>query len=440
MTKSKQAKFGAIIFGDGGNHSSWRTPDITPGSSIDFEHYRSYAKAAERAMLDFLFIVDFSHTDPDAPPHLLNQFEPMTLLSALASVTSKIGLVATGSTSFIDPFTLARQFASLDMISDGRAGWNLVTSGREGAAANFSQDEHMEHDERYRRAVEHLEVVRGLWDSWEDDAFVYDVPSGVYYERAKLHTLSHKGEYFSVKGPLPIQRSKQGQPVVFQAGLSEAGRSFAASHCDVVFSSVKNFDESRSLYRELKSRAATAGRDPEAVLLLCGTYFLIGDTTEEAEALYKKIKTSVSIESALKVIGRFFGYHDFSQYPLDAPFPELGDLGDNGQRTGTSAVKKMAHDEALTLREVALRCATPRSAFIGTVETVADEVERWISEGASDGFMLYGIPDNMNLQALGKILPELTHRGLFRSEYEGSTLRSHLGLPFASNRYAGARG
>jgi FMN-dependent oxidoreductase (nitrilotriacetate monooxygenase family) len=427
------------IFGDGGNHTSWRGPSVTPGSSVDFCHYVALAQRAEMAKLDFLFIVDFSHMDPESPPHLLNQFEPMTLLGALSAVTSRIGLVATGSTSFVDPFTIARQFASLDLLSGGRAGWNLVTSGREGAALNFSATEHMPHDERYVKASEHLEVVRGLWDSWEDDAFLYDVARNIYYDREKLHVLGHSGRYFSVKGPLPIQRSPQGQPVVFQAGLSEAGLAFSAAHCDAIFSNVKEFVEAKRLYGDIKSRISAAGRDPLSVSVLAGAYFLVGESEEDAQRQYSQLQSEVSVESALKLVGRVFGYHDFSQYELDASFPDLGDLGSNGHQSSTDAIKRMAREERLTLREVALRYATPKSDFVGTAHQVADRIEQWMTEEACDGFILYGIPDMLNLNALVKVLPLLAARGLFRTEYEGTTLRSHLGLPFAENRYAAAR-
>lgn len=435
MAKQKQIKLGAIIHGVGGNVSGWRHPDALTDASVNFGFYKQQAQKAESGKFDLVFIADGLYITEKSIPHFLNRFEPITILSALASVTTHIGLVGTLSTSYSEPFNVARQFASIDMISDGRSGWNVVTSPLEGSAKNFSKAEHPSHPERYKIANEYLQVTRGLWDSWEDDAFVRDKESGVFFDPEKLHTLNHKGEYFSVQGPLNIARSRQGQPVIFQAGASEDGRAFAAKVADAIFAGHENIEDAKAYYADLKRRAVSEGRIPDEVVILPGIAPIIGRTEEEAERKYQEVANLVTIDKALDYLGRFFEHHDFSQYPLDEPFPELGDFGSNSFRSGTDKIKQTAKEQNLTLRQVALNVATPRNEFTGTAEHVADRVQAWFEENAADGFIIAaalpkGLDDFVDL-----VVPILQERGLYRTEYEGDTLRANLGIPVPANRY-----
>jgi len=431
----KKIKFGALIHGVGGNIAGWRHPEVQTDASVSFPFYKEQAKVAESGKFDLVFIADGLYITEKSIPHFLNRFEPLTLLSALAGVTNDIGLVGTLSTSYSEPFTVARQFSSLDHLSGGRAGWNLVTSPLEGSAKNFGKPDHPTHDERYKIAEEHLEVTRGLWDSWEDDAFVRDKASGVFFDPSKLHRLNHKGEYFSVQGPLNIGRSKQGQPVVFQAGSSESGKNLAAKGADAVFTGHETLEEARAFYEDVKKRAVAYGRSEDDIVILPGIAPIIGRTPEEAERKYEEIAGLVSIENALDYLGRYFEHHDFSQYPLDEPFPELGDLGSNSFRSGTDKIKKQAREQGLTLRQVALRSATPRGQFVGTPEHVANLIQQWHEERGADGFIVHaqlpsGLRDFVEL-----VVPILQERGVYRTEYEADTLRGNLGLPVPENRY-----
>ncbi|RTE10146.1 LLM class flavin-dependent oxidoreductase [Paenibacillus whitsoniae] len=435
MTKPRQIKLGAIIHGVGGNVSGWRHPDAITDASVNISFYRQQAQKAEAGKFDLVFIADGLYITEKSIPHFLNRFEPITILSALASVTTHIGLVGTVSTSYSEPFTIARQFASIDMISGGRAGWNVVTSPLEGSAKNYSKAEHPSHPERYKIANEYLEVTRGLWDSWEDDAFVRNKESGVFFDPSKLHTLNHKGEYFSVQGPLNIARSKQGQPVIFQAGASEDGRAFAAKVADAIFAGHETIDEAKAYYADIKQRAAAAGRNPDEVVILPGIAPIIGRTEEEAERKYQEVANLVTIDKALDFLGRFFEHHDFSQYPLDEPFPDLGDFGSNSFRSGTDKIKQTAKEKNLTLRQVALNVATPRGEFTGTAEYVADRVQAWFEEHAADGFIIAAaLPKGLD-DFVDYVVPILQERGLFRTEYEADTLRGNLGVPIPENRY-----
>ncbi|WP_159884599.1 LLM class flavin-dependent oxidoreductase [Paenibacillus puerhi] len=439
MGRTKQIKLGAMIHGVGGGWEDWRHPNAITDASVNFEFYKREAQTAEAAKFDFAFIADSVHITPNSSPHYLNRFEPITILSALAAVTSRIGLVGTLTVSYSEPFTVARQFASLDHISGGRAGWNVVTSWLSGSANNYSKEEHPPHEKRYRIAQEHVDVVKGLWDSWEDDAFVRDKSTGVFFDPEKLHTLNHKGEFFSVQGPLNIARSKQGQPVIFQAGTSEDGRSFAARNADAIFVGHETIEEAKLYYQDIKRRAVSFGRSADEVSILPGIHPIIGRTEEEAERKYQETVNLVSIEKAIVALGRPFNDHDFSVYPLDEPFPDLGDLGVNSQQGGSEKIKRLAKEQNLTLRQVALRFATPKGSFVGTPEKVADTIQRWVEEGASDGFIIgVGIPGGLQ-DFTELVVPILQERGLFREEYDSDTLRGHLGLAVPGNRHTLAR-
>jgi FMN-dependent oxidoreductase (nitrilotriacetate monooxygenase family) len=435
MSKKRQLKLGHMIEGAGRTWTDWRHPNAVPSASTSFQYYKQRAQLAEQGKLDFIFIADSLFITDKSSPHYLNRFEPLTLLSALAAATSQIGLVATVTASYTEPFNLARQFASLDHISQGRAGWNVVTSWLDGTAANFSKTEHLEHGERYRRADEFIHVVRGLWDSWEDDAFVYDKASGVFFDPAKLHALEHAGEFFQVRGPLNIARSAQGQPVIFQAGTSDDGRNFAARHADAIFVGHDGIEEARDYYRDVKSRAASFGRNPDALFVLPAVAPVVGSTEAEAEALWIERTNLVSIEAALRMLGRGFNDYDFTQHELDAPFPALGRDGLNSSQGAVIKITRAAREEGLTLREVALRFATPRGNFVGTPEQLADKFEHWLETAGSDGFVIGESLPGQFQRLVETVLPILRARGSFREEYEGSTFRDNLGLDVPENRY-----
>jgi FMN-dependent oxidoreductase (nitrilotriacetate monooxygenase family) len=435
----RQLKLGAILAGVGTTEGAWRHPSIPGDASIDIDWYRRQARKAEVAKFDFVFIVDSPYITADSAPHFLNRLEPLTLLSAVAGVTSRIGLVATLTTSYNEPFNVARAFASLDLISHGRAGWNVVTTGLEGAAGNYGREQHFPHEVRYRRAKEHLEVVRALWDSYEDDAFPRDRTKGVFLDKTKQHALNHKGEFFSVAGPLNISRSRQGHPVIFQAGGSEDGRNLAANSADAIFASHDSFEDAQAFYRDIKRRAVAAGRKAEDILIFPGISVIVADTDAEAQARQAARHGKLDLDKALVQLGRPFNYYDFSKHELDAPFPELGDLGINGYRSHAERIKRVAREEGLSLRQTALRFAYRHSPFVGSPETVANEIQRWFEQEAFDGVNV-GIGDGDDLEDfIGRVVPILQQRGLVQTEYKFETLRENLGLEIPQNRHTQRR-
>ncbi|ARB38116.1 LLM class flavin-dependent oxidoreductase [Bacillus subtilis] len=428
MTRSDFIQFGAMIHGVGGTTDGWRHPDVDPSASTNIEFYMKKAQTAEKGLFSFIFIADGLFISEKSIPHFLNRFEPITILSALASVTKNIGLVGTFSTSFTEPFTISRQLMSLDHISGGRAGWNLVTSPQEGAARNHSKSNLPEHTERYEIAQEHLDVVRGLWNSWEHDAFIHNKKTGQFFDPAKLHRLNHKGKYFQVEGPLNIGRSKQGEPVVFQAGSSETGRQFAAKNADAIFTHSNSLEETKAFYADVKRRAADEGRDPSSVRIFPGISPIVADTEEEAEKKYREFAELIPIENAVTYLARFFDDYDLSVYPLDEPFPDIGDVGKNAFQSTTDRIKREAKARNLTLREVAQEMAFPRPLFIGTPERVASLIETWFNAEAADGFIIGSdIPGTLDA-FVEKVIPILQERGLYRQDYRGGTLRENLGL------------
>ncbi|MBC1921751.1 LLM class flavin-dependent oxidoreductase [Listeria grayi] len=427
----KQLEFGTIIHGVGGSMDAWRHPDVDPKASTNLDFYIQRAQTAERGLFSFLFIADGLFISEKSIPHFLNRFEPITILSALALATNHIGLVGTFSTSFTEPFTLARQLASLDKISAGRAGWNLVTSPQEGAARNHSKKNLPPHSERYQIAQEHLDVVRGLWKSWENDAFTYDKESGQFFDSEKLHPLHHKGEYFQVEGPLNVSRSEQGEPVIFQAGSSETGRAFAAKNADAIFTHANSLEEAQAFYQDVKSKAAAYGHDPK---IFPGIGPIIGETAEEAEEKYQQYAELVPIEHAVTFLGRFFDDYDFTKHELDEPFPELGDIGKNAFQSTTDRIKRRSRELGQTLREVAIEAATPRPIFIGTKERVADLIEEWFVNEAADGFIISSDNPHGLTDFVDKVIPILQERGLYKTEYASNLLRENLDLPIPSDQ------
>ncbi|RQR62489.1 FMN-dependent monooxygenase [Burkholderia sp. Bp9002] len=437
MTR-RSIPFGLMLQGAGSHMNAWRHPSNPPDASINLDFVTGIARKAEAHGIAFAFVADGLYINEKSIPHFLNRFEPITVLSALAAATRKIGLAGTISTSYSEPFTVARQLASLDVISGGRAGWNVVTTPLEGTAKNFGKA-HPDHALRYEIADEYLSVVQGLWDSWDDDAFIRDRASGQFFARDRLHTLDHQGRFFQVAGPLNIQRSPQGQPVIFQAGSSDAGIGLAGKFADAVFTHSPSLDDTRAFTQRVKQSAVEHGRSADDVKVFPGIGPIVGRTAAEAEEKYQAIRDLLTIDEALAFLGRFFDHHDFAQYPLDAPFPELGDVGRNSFRSVTDRIKADAKRHGWTLRDTALAVATPRPNFIGTPEHIADELIRWIDAGAADGFILgfavqaQGVDDFFEL-----VLPVLEARGRYSRELPGHTLRDHLGLPRKASRHATA--
>lgn len=435
----KQVHFGTMIHGVGGHMSLWRHPDVNPKRSVNLEFYVQQAQLAEKGLFDAVFIADGLYINEKSLPHFLNRFEPVTILTALSMCTEKIGLVGTISTSYSEPYTVARQLASLDIISNGRAGWNVVTTPLENSALNYNKynQEHPPHAERYEIAEEYLQVVKGLWSSWEEDAFNADAEKDRFFNPAKMHTLNHKGKYFSVQGPLNIERSSQGEPVIFQAGSSPAGISFAGKDADAVFTNSVSIEVNRDLTTKLKAAAQAEGRNPEHILVFPGISPIIAESEEAAELKYREVAELISDEKALAFLGRYFDHHDFSQYDLHAPFPELGDIGRNSFQSTTDRIKRYAKEGGLTLRDVALREATPKDeGFSGTPEKIAATIIEWIEAGAADGFIITEIFPNALQDFVEKIVPILQREGYYKTEYKSSTLRGHFGLPKKMNQHA----
>lgn len=424
--------------------SAWRYPGSFPDANFNFAHLKRFAQKLEHGKFDAFFMADHLAV-MNMPMAALKRsatvtsFDPLTLLPALAAVTERIGLIATASTTYNEPYHVARKFASLDHISGGRAGWNLVTSANPQEAPNFGFDEHLAHGERYHRAREFFDVVTGLWDSWADDAFIRDVESGVYFEPSKMHVLNHVGEHLKVRGPLNIARPVQGWPVIVQAGASDAGRQIAAETAEVVFSGVNNIEAGRELYADLKRRMVAYGRNPDHLKLLPGAFIVVGDTVEEARAKKKHLDSLVHPDSGIATLSVRLG-HDASKFDLDGPLPEIPES--NASKSGQQKLIEMARRENMTVRELAQHVGGAFGVLemIGTPKTIADQMEAWLASEASDGFnvMFPYLPQGLD-DVVDRVVPELQRRGLFRRDYEGATLRENLGLPRPANRFFKAR-
>ncbi|WP_433305929.1 LLM class flavin-dependent oxidoreductase [Actinoplanes sp. CA-030573] len=442
MGTRKHLILGAVLMGVGGpgQHHTWLDPEIPGDASVDIRWYIARAQQAEAAKFDHVFIVDSQFITPDSPHHYLNRLEPLTLLSAVAVHTTNIGLVGTLTTSYNDPFNLARRLASLDLISGGRAGWNVVATGDGGTAGNYGRKEHYDYAARYGRALESVRVVQGLWDSYEDDAFPRDKARGVFFDKSKQHRLDHVGEHFNVVGPLNIQRSPQGQPVIFQAGDSDEGRDLGAAIADAIFTHAATIEQGRAFRDDLRRRAAAKGRDPENVLIVPGISPIIADTDEEAREKEQALVGGKSFDRALKELGRPFGWHDFTRYDLDAPFPELGDAGDRSFKTQAERIKKQARENGWTLRQVVQHSIdAQRSAFVGSPLTVANAIQEWFEAGAFDGINLTITAPSEFARFTDQVLPILRERGIARAGYASTTLRGNLGLPVPENVHTAAR-
>ena len=420
---SRKLSIAAFMMRYGHHVAAWRHPD-TDLATNPFKVFREQVRSAEKACLDAVFFAD-SVALTGAP-----SLEPLTLLSALAASTEKIGLIATATTTYNEPYTVARQFASLDLLSDGRAGWNLVTSDNAAEAANFGREQHVAHADRYARAREFHQVVTGLWNSWDPDAFTNDKRGALPYDPAKLHKLNHRGDHFAVAGPLNVAPSPQGRPVVVQAGGSETGRDLAAATAEVVFTAQPTLAKAQAFYRDIKDRVIAKGRKPESVKIMPGLFAVMGRTQQEADAKFAQLQSLIEPKAGLALLGRMIGNFDLSGYPLDGPLPELPETQD-GQRSRQQLLTDLAQGENLTIRQLYQRIAGGRGHFtvVGTPEQLADKMQEWFEQGAADGFnfMAPALPGGLD-DFLELVIPELQRRGLFRTSYEGSTLRSHLGL------------
>jgi alkanesulfonate monooxygenase len=441
MTTPRQLKLGAFMRPASIHTGAWRYPGAYPDANFNFAHLRHFARRLEQAKFDAFFMADHMAVlnmpmDALKRSHTVTSFEPFTLLSALSQATERLGLVATGSTTFDAPYHIARRFASLDHISGGRAGWNIVTTSNPDAALNFGLDEHMEHGERYDRAREFYDVVTGLWDSWADDAFVRDAEHGIYFDPAKMHVLGHKGEFLSVRGPLNIARPIQGWPVIVQAGASDAGRRLAAETAEAVFTAQSNLAAGRAFYADVKGRMEKIGRSRDHMKILPACFVVVGDTIEEAREKRAKLDSLVDYANAIASLSIALG-HDASKLDPDGPLPEIPES--NASKSGRQRAIDLAKREKLTVRQLAQRLGGYAGlAMVGTPTTIADEIQEWLEAEACDGFIIMFpyLPGGLD-DFVDRVVPELQRRGIFRREYEGKTLRENLGLPRPRNRFFG---
>lgn len=440
MSESKTLHLTAFMRPVSLHTGAWRFPGAYPDANFNFNHLKSFIQKLEQAKFDAFFMADHlailnMPVEALKRSHTVTSFEPFTLLSALSVVTDRIGLAATASTTYDEAYHIARRFASLDHLSNGRAAWNIVTTGNPESSKNFGREEHMEHSERYKRAREFYDVVTGLWDSFADDAFVRDQETGIFFDPEKLHVLNHEGDALKVKGPLNIARPVQGWPVIVQAGQSEPGRQLAAETAEAVFCAPPNLEAAKSLYADIKGRAVAAGRNRDHLKILPAALIVIGDTVEEAKAKRLQLDSFVHYDSAIASLSISLGT-DASGFDPDGPLPK--DLPEtNASHTSRQGVLRLAEQEGLTVRQLAQRYGGYAGlAFVGTPESVADELGTWLAEGGADGFTITFpfLPQGLD-DVTQRLVPELQRRGLFRREYEGTTLREHLGLPRPKNKF-----
>lgn len=430
----------AFLMGVGHHEAAWRHPRTDEHSVLDVGHFQQLGRIAERGKLDSVFFADGLAVGANIARNTQSVFEPITLLSSIATVTEHIGLIATASTSYNNPYTLARAFASLDHISGGRAGWNIVTSAGVDEAANFGLDGIPEHRARYARADEFVEVALRLWDSWERGSLILDPAAGQFADPDKVHPIHHDGDLFRVRGPLNVPRSPQGRPLLVQAGSSEAGKDFAARHAEAVFTAQRTLEEGRQFYSDLKARVSRFGRSPGELKILPGVVPFLGSTQAEADALECEFTELISPDYALRQLSNMIGV-DVTQHDLDAPLPPLGDVTViEGHKSRFQLVKDLAERERLTARELIGKLGGGRGhrTFAGTPEALADDIERWVSGGAADGFNIMPpyLPGGLD-DFVDHVVPILQRRGLFRTDYTGVTLRDNYGLPDVASSTAG---
>ena len=439
MAERRQLHLGAFMRPVSIHTGAWRYPGAWPDANFSFPRLVRLIQTLERGKFDAFFMADHlallnMPVEALRRSHTVTSFDPLTLLPALAAVTERIGLIATASTTYNDPYHIARKFASLDHISNGRAGWNLVTTANPDAALNFGHDEHMAHGERYKRAREFYDVVTGLWDSFADDAFIRDVESGIFWDPARMHVLNHEGPELSVRGPLNVARPVQGWPVIVQAGASEAGRQIGAETAEMIFAAGGPIADAQAFYADVKGRAAAIGRNPDHIKILPGALVVVGGTDEEARAKGAHLDSLVHYESAIGSLSSILGV-DAGAFDPDAPLPEIPET--ESSKSGRERAINIARRENLTVRQLAQRIGGyAGAALVGTPATIADQMEEWLETRACDGFniMFPYVPGGLD-DFVEQVVPELQRRELFRKEYEGTTLREHLGLPRPENRF-----
>jgi len=439
MTQKRRLHLGAFMRPVSIHTAWWRYPGGAPDANFNLKHLVSFAQTLERGRFDAFFMADHLAVlnmpiDALKRSATVTSFDPLTLLPALSMVTDHLGLIATASTTFETPYLIARRFASLDHISGGRAGLNLVTTSNPDAALNFGMTDQMEHGERYRRAREFYNVVTGLWDSWADDAFIRDMESGDFFDPTKLHTLDHKGEFFNVRGPLNIARPVQGWPLIVQAGASDAGRQLAAETAEMVFTSASRLEDAQAIYRDIKGRMAALGRDPDGMKIMPAGLVLVADSVDEAQERRAQLDSFVNEDSAMAALSIALG-HDASQFDPDAPLPDVPES--NQSKSGRERAIALGQRENLTVRQLAQRLGGySGNSFVGTAQTIADEMEAWFEAEACDGFtvMFPYLPAGLD-DFVDKVVPELQRRELLRRDYDGPTLRENLGLSRPDNQF-----
>ncbi|NML43246.1 LLM class flavin-dependent oxidoreductase [Ramlibacter sp. G-1-2-2] len=439
----RKMRLGAFIMATGHHVAAWRHPGSQADSGTNIDHYIEVAQTAERGLFDQVFVADSPGLQYKGDDEALRRqgrvsyFEPVTLWAALAAVTKHIGFVATASTTYEDPYLLARKFASLDHISKGRAAWNVVTTSADNVHGNFGLEAHPDPAVRYERAHEFVDVVKGLWDSYDDDAFLRDQASGVYFDPQKLHALNHVGKHFRVKGPLNIGRPPQGHPVIVQAGSSEDGKELAAATAEAIFAAWTSLGEAQAFYRDVKGRMAKYGRRPEQLLVLPGISPVIGRTEDEAKAKWAELQGLIHPAVGLNTLASFWPIAELRRFELDAPPPWYPEPP-KGINSRAHVVIELARREKFTVRQLYEYLAGARGHWVvvGTPQTIADRMQEWFENGAADGFNVMPpvLPQSLN-EFVELVVPELQRRGLFRTAYEGRTLRENLGLERPASRY-----
>ncbi len=429
-----QMKLGVSMRGLGYFVSAWRHPDVPADGQMRLDHYVDVTRTAERGLFDMAFLADgVAVRERDDPPGSLCRtnnivdFEPLTLLAALAPQTRNVGLVATASTTYNEPYHIARKFASLDHLSGGRIGWNVVTSWTDQEAQNFGQAHGLPKEVRYDRAREFVQVVLGLWETWEADAFVRDKQSGLFFDPAKLHVLNHKGKYFQVRGPLNVARSPQGRPIIIQAGASDAGRELAAATADVIYAAQPEIEGAQEYYSDVKGRAEKYGRSPNDIKIMPGLLPIMGSSEAEAQDIYHGLQKLIDPMVGLSLLTTHMG--DLSGYPVDGPVPDQPEKATMSRGT---LMYRIAKERGMTIRQLYEMVAIGRAhrVVIGTPLQVVDAMEDWFRNGAADGFNVLPalMPQGLR-DFVAQVVPELQRRGLFRQSYEGRTMRENLGLP-----------
>ncbi|PSR63167.1 LLM class flavin-dependent oxidoreductase [Nocardia sp. MDA0666] len=439
---SRTLHLNAFLMSTGHHEASWRLPESDPLAHLNIEHYIHLAETAERGLFDSIFFADSPVLQGDPGRRPVGKLEPTILLTAIALRTRRIGLIATASTSYNDPYNLARRFASVDWVSGGRVGWNIVTTAGADAARNFGLDDVPDHRLRYEKAAEFVDVATKLWDSWDDDAFIGDKELGIHSDPDKVREIHHMGEFFRVAGPLNVPRSPQGYPVLVQAGSSEDGKGFAARYAEAVFTAQQTLEDGKQFYADLKERARRLGRDPDTVKILPGIVPVIGDTEAHARELDDELTRLIQPEYQRRTLAERFKL-PVDALDLDSELPADLPTEDEiqGAKSRFTLIVNLARRERLTVRQLIARLGGGRGhrTFAGTAEQVADTIQEWFTDGAADGFnvMPAALPSGLE-RFVDEVVPILQERGLFRTEYEATTLRGHYGLARPENRFSAA--